>query len=105
MRRRDLLVSLAAPVCSPAAAPARTILFTGRGHSGFLNPDRRLEVVHEDGRGLRVVPLPGGQESGWGAYGFFRDGRALLQSMALPPDWKTKTFDEYYPRSRTRLWA
>ena len=62
-------------------------------------------MVAEDGHGLRALKLPGQDESGWGAYGFFRDGRALLQSLALPPDWKGKTFDEYYPKSRTRLWA
>ena len=62
-------------------------------------------MVAEDGHGLRALELPGQDESGWGAYGFFRDGRALLQSLALPPDWKGKTFDEYYPKSRTRLWA
>ena len=105
LSRRAALLLGAPPALRAAAAKPRAILFTGRGRSGFLNPDRRLEIVGEDGRRLRALALAVPGDAGWGAYGFFRDGRALLQSLALPPDWKGKTFDEYYPRSRTRVWA
>lgn len=99
--RRALLLS-----ASAAAAPPRAgIVFTGRGRSGFLNPDRRLEWIGPDGRGLRAVPVPQDPGAGFGIYGYFRDSRALLQSLTLPEGWQSQTFDEYYPRSRTRVWA
>ncbi len=103
LSRRTLLVSASAGLA--ATSQQTGIVFTGRGRSGFLNPDRRLEWISENGRGLRRVPLPEDPGAGFGLYGFFRDGRALLQSLALPEGWQTQTFDEYYPRSRTRIWA
>jgi Tol biopolymer transport system component len=103
LSRRALLMG-AMPLAAAAAAK-RAILFTGRGNSGFLNQDRRLELVNEDGSGLRVLELQDEAGSGFGCYGFFRDGRALLQSLSLPAGWRGKTFDDYYPRSRTRIWA
>ena len=105
MLSRRAALFLGTPLALLAAVKPRTILFTGRGRSGFLNPDRRLEMVGEDGRRLRVLDLAAPGDTGCGAYGFFQDGRALLQSLALPPDWQGKPFDEYYPKSRTRLWT
>jgi len=99
------VLSRRALLLSAAAGPGPRIVFTGRGRSGFLNPDRRLEWIGEDGRGLRALPVPQDPGAGFGLYGFFRDGRVLLQSLALPEGWQSQTFDEYYPRSRTRVWA
>lgn len=92
-----------------AAAPcAPRVLFTGRGATGFLNPDRRLEIIGVSKTKPQVLRLQGaGQgagQSGWGFYGTFRDGRLLLMSLELPADWRTRPFDDYYPRSRTRIW-
>ena len=83
----------------------RTLLFVSRGNSGFLNPDKRLELVNEDGSRLRPLFRQNEDGAGFGCYGFFRDGRAILQSLTLPKDWRQRTFDDYYQRSRARLWT
>ncbi len=99
-------VALLGATLLPARTPAaRTLLFVSRGHSGFLNPDKRLELVNENGSGLRQLFRRDEAGAGFGCYGFFRDGRAILQSLALPEDWRQRTFDDYYQRSHARLWT
>jgi len=96
MRRRDLLLSAA------AAVEVREILYTARASTGFLNPGKRLAVT--TGGRSRLLAFDKASEQNFGAYGVFPDGDLLLMSLSVPPDWKTRDFYDYYPKSRTRVW-
>ena len=90
-----------------AAAPGmgRTFLFRARGAGGFLNPEGKLARMRTDGGGREILDFHMPNQIGWGVYAFFRDGRrAILLSIEMNPDWKTKSFYEYYSRSRTHIW-
>ena len=82
-----------------------SIFYKARGKGGFLGADDRLGIVNCDGTGDRTFDFKRPAEIGWGVYGFLEDGRALLMSIVTTPEWKTKTFQEYYHTSRTHIWA
>lgn len=90
----------------PAPERKQSFLFKVRGKSGFLGTGDKLGFMYTDGTGFRVFDFNRPNEIGWGAYDFFKDGkRALLMSIETNEDWKTKPFQEYYPKSRTHIWA
>lgn len=87
------------------AKPAPLFFFTARGNEGVRGTGSRLGMQRTDGTGLRILEFPEPNHIGWLPYCFFRDGRrAVLLSLELPQDWRTRTFDDYYPKSQTHLW-
>jgi TolB protein len=98
LSRRALLAAALAP-------PAQKFFFTARGSEGVRGAGSRLGVQRADGSGLEILDFHEPDHIGWLPYCFFRDGRrAILMSLELIPGWRTKTFDEYYPQSKTHLW-
>ncbi|MCE5307322.1 MAG: hypothetical protein LLG20_06745 [Acidobacteriales bacterium] len=106
MLRRDALKLLAAtPAAAIAGTPGGSFVFKARGISGMFGGGERLAFMNADGNGLRVYDFGRPNHTGWGAYDFFRDGRrALLLSIEMDEDWKTKPFTVFYPKSRTHIW-
>ncbi|MFN7925958.1 MAG: hypothetical protein U0Q16_38020 [Bryobacteraceae bacterium] len=104
LSRRDLFAAPAFAASALAAPPARGFLFRARGSAGFLGGGEKTAFLRADGSALRVYDFGRPTHMGWGPYAFFRDGRALLLSIEMTDDWKTKPFQVYYPNSRTHLW-
>ncbi len=99
-------LSIAVAQEKSASAPGDcAIFYKARGKGGFLGADDRLGIVNCNGSGDRTFDFNRPAEIGWGVYGFLEDGRALLMSIETTPEWKTKTFQEYYHTSRTHIWA
>jgi hypothetical protein len=97
--------ALAAGAFLALAPPAQKFFFTARGSEGVRGAGSRLGVQRADGSGLEILDFHEPDHIGWLPYCFFRDGRrAILMSLELIPGWRTKTFDEYYPQSKTHLW-
>jgi len=88
-----------------AALQSPRFFFTARGNEGVRGVGSRLGIQRADGRGLRFLDFGLPDHIGWLPYCFFRDGRrVVLLSIELIPNWRSLTFDEYYPKSRTHLW-
>lgn len=88
---------------TPATAPA--FFFKIRGKAGFLGGGDGLGVMRTDGSGMRALDFEKPNHIGFQPCAFFKDGkRALLMSIETNEDWKTKTFQEYYHKSRTYIW-
>ena len=80
-------------------------LFGARGNEGVRGVGSRLGQQRIDGSGLAFPEFRRPNHIGWLPYCSFRDGRrAVLMSLELPADWRSKTFDEYYPKSQTHIW-
>ena len=96
--RRTLLAAALVP-------PAPKFFFTARGNEGVRGAGSRLGIQRVDGSDLEIIDFHEPEHIGWLPYCFFRDGRrSVLMSIELAPGWRTKTFDEYYPKSQTHLW-
>ena len=106
-RRAFLALAAAVPLAGAWAAPSdkQALLFKVRGKAALLGEGERLGFMNTDGTGFRTFDFGRPNEIGWGPYAFFKDGRrAVLMSIEKDDDWKTKTFDEYYHKSRTHVW-
>ena len=102
MTRRTLLLSAAA---ASAAAPAPALLFRARGTGGMFGGGDRTGYIRADGSGFRVLDFGRPNQTGWGPYAYFKDGRrVLLLSIEMTPEWKTQPFHVFYPNSKTHLW-
>jgi TolB protein len=87
------------------AARAPWFFFTARGAEGVRGVGSRLGMQRLDGSGLRFPDFGLPDHIGWLPYCFFRDRRrAVLFSLELVPDWRARSFDDYYPKSTTHLW-
>jgi Tol biopolymer transport system component len=109
MTRRTFVKALSVAALSPALAPhikPRPFLFKVRGSGAYVGHVEQLAMMNTDGAGLRILDFHRPNETGFGIYDLFRDGhRAILMSIEMSEDWKTKPFNEYYPRSRTHIWT
>jgi Tol biopolymer transport system component len=105
--RRELLAGITTIVAGRTIGRPRAIpfVFTARGSGGFLAGGERPALMNSDGSGFRVLDFHRPNEIGFGIYDFFKDGKALMLSIEKNEEWKTKSFYEYYPRSRTHIWA
>lgn len=102
MTRRALLASVSA---AAAAKPEPAFLFRVRGTGGMFGGGDRTGFLRAGGTGFRVLDFGRPNQTGWGPYAFFRDGRrVLLLSIEMTPEWKTQPFHVFYPNSRTHLW-
>ena len=81
------------------------LLFTARGSGGFLTGGEKPAIINSDGTGFHLLEFGRPNDVGFGTSDFFKDGKALMLSIEKTDDWKTKSFYEYYPRSRTHIWA
>ncbi|MCX6621549.1 MAG: hypothetical protein NTY38_10805, partial [Acidobacteria bacterium] len=107
MHRRSFLELLTiAPGAALAAGGKKGLfLFKARGGSGGFGGGDELAVMDAGGTGFRVFDFGRPNEIGWGAYDFFKDGRrAVLLSIEMDEDWKTKPFTVFYSKSRTHIW-
>lgn len=87
------------------AAESPRFYFTARGNEGVRGVGSRLGQQRADGSGLSFPPFDEPNHIGWLPYCFFRDRRrAVLLSIELPADWRSRVFDDYYPKSKTHLW-
>lgn len=87
------------------AAGSPRFFFSARGSEGVRGAGSRLGMQRADGSDLQFLEFAEPDHIGWLPYCFFRDGRrAVLMSIELIPGWRTKTFDEYYPKSKTHMW-
>ena len=107
MHRRSFLglVALARQASLGATGSEGSFLFKVRGKAGLFGGGERLGFMNADGSGLRLFDFQRPNEMGWGPYAFFKDGRrAIVLSIEMDEDWKTKPFQVYYPKSRTHIW-
>jgi TolB protein len=96
---------LGTPLAAAAPRP-RSLMFNARGNSGFMNTEGRLARISADGTDFRILDFGKPNHAGWGPYCFFKDARRIvLLSIEYTADWKTKPFQEYYPKSKTHLWV
>ncbi len=87
------------------SARPHAFVFTARGGGGFLGGGEKPGRMNSDGTGFHLFDFHRANEVGFGIYGFFADGHhALMLSIEKNEDWKTKSFYEYYPKSRTHIW-
>ena len=104
IRRWNRREFLASPALA-AVDPDRRFLFQARGPAGGFRSGGRLAMMRADGAGLRYFDFGRPNETGWGVYDCFRDGRrVMLLSIEVDEDWKTKPFSVSYPKSRTHIW-
>jgi TolB protein len=87
------------------STPSARFYFVARGSQGVRGVGSRLGTQRVDGSGLAFPDFGEPDHIGWLPYCFFGDGRrVVLLSVELIPGWRTKTFDDYYPKSTTHLW-
>jgi TolB protein len=99
------MITRRALLAAAAAAPAARFYFVARGNQGVRGVGSRLGTQRLDGSGLEFPDFGEPDHIGWLPYCFFGDGqRSVLLSRELLPGWRTMTFDEYMPKSRTHLW-
>src|SRR5690348_13373069 len=95
MDRRSFVHTLALvpSVATGAGGRQQGILFKARGKAGIFGGGEKLAFVRADGSGQRVFDFGRPTHTGWGVYDLFRDGRrAVLMSIEMNEDWKTKPF-------------
>jgi Tol biopolymer transport system component len=113
MQRRSFVGLLSGTVSGAAVAAAGAargregrFLFKARGGSGSFGGGDRLAMMSADGSGFHAFDFRRPNETGFGVYDFFKDGRrAVLMSIEMDEDWKTKPFSVFYPKSRTHIWS